>query len=56
MDWRGEAGVLAAKMGEPEEAERHLRWLEELKLPYSFGGTTIWQASIAAHLERKKRP
>ncbi len=37
-------------MGEPEEAERHQRWLEELKLPYSLGRTTIWQAAIAAQL------
>ncbi len=54
VSWRGEAGVLAAKMGEPEEAERHLRWLEELKLPYSFGATTIWQAAIATQLGEKK--
>ncbi len=55
VNWRGEAGVLAAKMGEPEEAERHLRWLEELELPYSFGGTTIWQAQIAAQLGEKEQ-
>jgi serine/threonine-protein kinase len=54
VNWHGEAGVLAAKTGERGEVERHLRWLEELKLPYPFGRTAIWQAQIAAQLGEKK--
>ena len=53
VNWRGEAGVLAVKRGEPEAAEPHLRWLEELVLTYPFGRTRLWQARIAAQLGSK---
>ncbi len=39
----------------PTGTMRHMRWLEELELPYSFGGTTIWQAQIAAQLGEKEQ-
>jgi len=49
-DVEGHLGVLAARRGDTEEAERVSEWLRDLDAPYLFGRHTYWRARIAAQL------
>jgi hypothetical protein len=49
----GPLGVAKALQGDREYAERISEQLEGIKVPYSFGGTSFWQAQIAATLGNK---
>lgn len=52
INWHGEAGVLAAIKGELETAQLQVRWLDGLELRQPNGHAQLWQARIAAQLER----
>jgi tetratricopeptide (TPR) repeat protein len=49
----GALGVAKALQGDRANAERISAQLEGTKVPYSFGGTSFWQAQIAAALGNK---
>ena len=49
----GPLGVAKALQGDRAYAERISAQLEGTKVPYSFGGTSFWQAQIAATLGNK---
>ena len=49
----GALGVAKALQGDRANAERISAQLEATKVPYSFGGTSLWQARIAAALGNK---
>ena len=49
----GALGVAKALQGDRANAERISVQLEGTKVPYSFGGTSLWQAQIAAALGNK---
>jgi tetratricopeptide (TPR) repeat protein len=49
----GPLGVARALQGDRLFAERISEQLEGIKVPYSFGGTSFWQAQIAATLGNK---
>jgi len=49
----GALGTARAMKGGRQEAERILGQLEEMEIPHSFGGVSVWQARIAAALENK---
>jgi tetratricopeptide (TPR) repeat protein len=49
----GALGVANALQGDRAQAERISTQLEAITVPYSFGGTSFWQAEIAAALGNK---
>ncbi len=49
----GALGVAKALQGDRANAERISAQLEVTKVPYSFGGTSLWQAQIAATMGNK---
>ncbi len=49
----GAIGVAKALQGDRANAERISAQLEGTKVPYSFGGASLWQAQIAAALGNK---
>ena len=49
----GALGFAKALQGNRADAERISAQLEGTKVPYSFGGTSFWQAQIAATLGNK---
>jgi hypothetical protein len=49
----GALGVAKALQGDRANAERISAQLEGTKVPYSFGGASLWQAQIAAALGNK---
>jgi len=48
--FRARLGLLAARRGEIDEAQRVARWLEELQRPYLFGEPAVWRARLAAQM------
>jgi tetratricopeptide (TPR) repeat protein len=53
ISYAGYLGVLAARMGRSDEADRLTGWLQTIKRPYLGGLTALWQARIEA---RQARP
>ena len=49
----GALGLSNALQGDRADAERISAQLEGMDIPYSFGGTSVWQAEIAAALGNK---
>jgi len=54
-DTKGFLGVIAARRGEREEAERISEELRHSRQPYRFGQDTYWCACIAALLGERER-
>ena len=52
---RGALGVVAARLGDREEALRIDEYLAGIDLPYTLGGPTLWRARIAAVLGEQER-
>jgi DNA-binding SARP family transcriptional activator/TolB-like protein len=52
---QGYLGVIAARRGDPAEAERVAAWLRELDRPYLWGRHTLWRARIAAALGQQQQ-
>jgi tetratricopeptide (TPR) repeat protein/predicted Ser/Thr protein kinase len=52
---KGSLGVLAARLGEHDEARATLEDLRRLDDPYLFGNNTYWAACIAAQLGERER-
>ena len=50
IDSRGRLGVLAARLGNRDEALRVFKWLGSLDRKYMYGRNIAWQAKIAAIL------
>ncbi|MFB3111583.1 MAG: hypothetical protein ACE10G_06085 [Gemmatimonadales bacterium] len=51
----GVLGVIAARLGEIEEARRIDDRLAAIDRPYVFGGPMLWRARIAASLGERER-
>jgi hypothetical protein len=49
-DYIGNLGVLAARLGDEDEARALDRRLADLEGPYRFGSHTLWRARITAQL------
>jgi DNA-binding SARP family transcriptional activator len=52
ISYAGYLGVLAARGGQGEEAERVADWLGTVKRPYTYGLAAVWQARIKARQAR----
>jgi len=50
VEYVGNLGVLAARLGDPDRARLYDRRLASLESPYLFGRHTLWRARIAAQL------
>jgi tetratricopeptide (TPR) repeat protein/predicted Ser/Thr protein kinase len=55
LEVKGYLGVLAARLGEHDEARATLEDLRRLDRPYLFGNNTYWAACIAAQLGERER-
>jgi DNA-binding SARP family transcriptional activator len=55
LDFRGRLGVLAARRGDSEEAERVDRELGQVTRPFLFGRDSLWRARIAAQQDQPDR-
>jgi tetratricopeptide (TPR) repeat protein len=55
IDYQGNLGAIAARLGDREEALRVIDILRTMERPYIFGNHTYWQACIAALLGEKER-
>jgi hypothetical protein len=55
VDYLGFLGVVAARMGDAQEARRIAAELANNRRPYLFGAPTLWQARVAAVLGEKER-
>jgi tetratricopeptide (TPR) repeat protein len=55
LDLKGCLGVLAARLGDHDEARATLEDLRRLDDPYLFGNNTYWAACIAAQLGERER-
>lgn len=53
--FRGRLGVIAARVGDRDEALRHERVIAETRRPYAFGEDIVWRATIAAALGERER-
>ena len=54
MNTLGTQGLIAARTGNREDAERFSNKLKTMDHPYSFGQPLVWQARIASILGEKE--
>jgi tetratricopeptide (TPR) repeat protein len=54
LDYRGFLGVLAASLGNREQAEEVSEWLGQLDRPYLRGTNTMWQCHVDATLGKQE--
>ncbi|MBA3444443.1 MAG: AAA family ATPase [Gemmatimonadales bacterium] len=55
VSYAGYLGVLAARAGQRDEADRITRWLRTVKRPYLAGLPALWQAKIEARQARTEQ-